>query len=71
MIIECAELKAQTGKMETDKRIWEAQQEVSLYEMASLKEQVVKLDEEVRCLNDRVGALSLENSGLIKQMVEL
>ena len=57
-------------KMETEKHSWEAQQEVAFCDKASLKEQVEKLEEEVRRLNYRMGALSLENIGLSKKTKE-
>lgn len=54
--IECEELKAQVAKLEDEKISWEAKQEATLLERASLVDQVAKLEEEVGHLNDRMGA---------------
>lgn len=42
-----------------------------LCEKASLEEHVARLDREVNRLTDRVGALTLENTGLSERTVEL
>lgn len=59
------------AKIEADRRTWEAKQEEVLIEKASLADQVAKLEEEMRHLNDRVGALSLENAGLSGRTTKL
>lgn len=59
------------AKIEDDKRSWEAKQDAGLLEKENLKEQVAKLEEEVRHLNDCVVSLSLENPGLSEQTAKL
>lgn len=51
-------------------RNWQAQQDLALCEKASPKEHVARLDEEVKHLNDLVGELTLENTGLSKRTAE-
>lgn len=55
---------------EANNRNWQAQQDLALCEKASLKEHVARLDEEVKHLNDLVGELTLENTGLSKRTEE-
>lgn len=42
-----------------------------LREKASLADQVVKMEEEVRCLDDHAGVLSLENTRMSERTTEL
>ena len=69
--IECEEMKAKVVKIEVDKRNWKAKQEGVLIEKASFADQVAKLEEEVRRLNEHMRSLSLENAGLSERMEEL
>ena len=43
------------AKLEAEKRNWEAQQELAVWEKANFKEHMEKVDGEGKCLNDRVG----------------
>lgn len=64
MSIECEELKAQVAQLD-------AQQELVLCEKARLKEHVARMDGEVKRLNDHVGALTLEDTGLSERKTEV
>lgn len=69
--IECEELRAHLAKIEVGKCSWEADREVVLHEKSSLADQVAKLKEEARLLDDREGVLSLENVGLSERTTKL